>query len=144
MTTTDVWTSTWHPDSFGGANVPDDPLFPMAQIKQHLNYALDQDIDDAELRRMLNAAIDVVAYEGSYLPGTAPTAAQRLAIYMVTADLWTTQRGADINRDDTGDFVIAPLLTRRVRELLRPTRIKRTSPTGNFPPAYPLPDPVRW
>lgn len=51
------------------------------------------------------------------------TAAQRGAVLLVAKDIWDTRRGQGFTQNDTGDYVVTPLLNRRVRELLAPTRL---------------------
>lgn len=58
----------------------------------------------------------------TYVAGNPTTAAQQEAVYLVAADLWQTQRGQGPTVDDTGQYVLTPLLHRRVRELMAPTR----------------------
>lgn len=59
----------------------------------------------------------------TYIAGRGPTAAQIEAVYAVAGDLFASQRGQGTNITDDGQFVVTPILTRRVRELLGPTRI---------------------
>lgn len=53
----------------------------------------------------------------------SPTAAQRMAVLLVAQDLWESRRGQGYVEQDTGDYVERPILRRRVRELLAPTRL---------------------
>lgn len=53
-----------------------------------------------------------------YTAGAEPDASQKMAVLLVAADIWETRRGQGFPQDDTGQYVITPLLHRRVRELL--------------------------
>lgn len=125
-------------------------VLPLAQAKDHLNIPSDNVDNDAELTRMIGAAVErVERHVGRTLTDQAScSASQILASKVVLADYWITQRPENGpppgwmtgGNDDTPGYVV-PLRERLVEILGQPSNAAGGAPTYAFPDAAPWPDP---
>lgn len=140
-------------------------VLPLADAKVYLNITTTA--HDDELEKFIGAAVARVdKHLGLDQPGevslaeqTELTPLQRLAVEMVLAEYWRTQRISATNRstyvaqpweDDDGPAGTASLRARLTDLLGEPAATKRgtgAAPQGTFPSATPWPDPAdrgRW
>lgn len=140
-------------------------VLPLDQAKKHVNTELAITTDDAEMTAFIEAAVERVDRhlwtEAERETGRSLTAAgepvtpsRRLAVMVVFAEYWRTQRprgarsgGAAVSvaavEADSGPAGVASL-TSRLTELLGPAAESSsgTAAVGSFPAALPWPDPA--
>ncbi len=111
-------------------------------VRQHLNYEFDQDLDDAELESVLASAVGILTDEAGTIDQDDP--AMRWAILCQVQDMWRTQRGQQSNDDELAPLLGFEAISPYVRSLLRPALRVSRAPSGTFPVAPCLPDPPRY
>jgi len=129
-------------------------VLSLADAKEHLNKI--SPVSDEELRLMLPAAVErVERHTGRALSGaTQVTASEVLAVKLVLAEYWRTQR-AKVGRgvsgggasgvaieSDSGLGGMAAIKTRLTDLLGPPAAEAGAAPVGSFPAAQPWPDPA--
>lgn len=128
---------------------PQGPLPTLDQLKEHLNIDLAEASYDAEVLRMLRAAIEVVSTDPDFplvpsaLTDGAEHPALRMALMEFVRDMWSgTQTGGAFQGSALPDDLDAPTLTAGrpvlppyVRGLLGPYRFRQTGPQFSFPAA---------
>lgn len=131
---------------------PASPLPSLDEVKTHLNIEITDKTYDAELQRMLNAAVEIVSTDPDFplvpsaLTDGAAHPALHLALMEFVRDMWTgTQLGGggrSFGQDgetDPGFTAGRPVMPPYVRGLLGPYRLRRASPHFSFPPPLPWP-----
>lgn len=141
-------------------------VLPLDQAKKHVNAKLDVTTDDDEMKAFIPAAVERVdrhlfteaeraAGRSLANPGEQVTASRQLAVKVVFAEYWRTQRGRSARASvgamsaaavetDSGPAGVASLRL-RLTELLGPAAAESgsTPPSGSFPPPAAWPDPAR-
>ncbi len=134
-------------------------VLPLAAAKEHINFRppQDQGQNDAEILEMIPAAVERVERHLGRTLSDAVTASfsERLAVKVVFATYWQTQRGTTTRGSrgggasgtaieaDSGPAGAAPLTSRLTELLGDAAQEAGDAPRGSFPEPEPWPDPVR-
>lgn len=132
-------------------------VLPLAAAKEHINFRAPQDQgqNDAEILEMIPAAAERVERHLGR-PPSAGSFSERLAVKVVFAEYWRTQRGSSTTRGsrggggasgaaieaDSGPAGAAPLTSRLTELLGDPVQEAGDAPRGSFPEPQRWPDPA--